>query len=57
MAPYLRILLFCVSLLLSSCLYKMPPEDEMNTIPTTNNPNVTRDSSGPQQLPVPGISY
>jgi hypothetical protein len=44
-------------LFFSSCLYRMPSEDDVTTLPTTNNPNVTRDSNGPQKLPVPGISY
>ncbi|MFT4554660.1 MAG: hypothetical protein ACI9S8_003314 [Chlamydiales bacterium] len=34
----------------SSCLYKMPEEDEFRTVPTTNNPNVIKDA-GPSITP------
>jgi hypothetical protein len=30
---------------MSSCLYKMPDEDDIRTVPTTNNPNVIKDTS------------
>jgi len=39
---------------LTSCLYRMPKEDDLHTIPLTNNPNVTND---PGSLTVPGADY
>ncbi len=46
----LSTLLF-VMILISSC-YRMPSDDDYCVIPTTNNPDVTRE--GPGQL-VPGM--
>ena len=31
---------------LNSCLYRMPTEDDMSTVPATNNPTVVRDDPG-----------
>jgi hypothetical protein len=47
------LLLLCV-LMMSGCgLYRMPDENEEHTLPTTNNPSVTRDT-GPR---APGQSF
>jgi len=48
----LLIIPLLITALLNSCLYKMPTDDDMNTVPTTNNPNVVRDTPGL----IPGIN-
>lgn len=40
------------ALLLSGC-YQMPQEDDVCIIPTTNNPDITRERGG---SPVPGVT-
>lgn len=45
--------IFFVATSLSSC-YRMPTENEYSTIPTVNNPDVTRASGGSG---LPGMSY
>ena len=37
------ILLVMLSSLLTSCLYRMPTEDDFHSVPKTNNPRFTRD--------------
>lgn len=37
------LLLFGLLITLSSCMYRMPHEDEFSTVPITNNPYVTKD--------------
>ncbi|MDR3623583.1 MAG: hypothetical protein P4L16_00380 [Chlamydiales bacterium] len=41
----MRYTLLALALLftLSSCMYRMPAEDEFSTVPITNNPHVTKD--------------
>lgn len=39
--------------LLTSCVYRMPEDDEFSLIPATNNPNYTKEKAGP----TPGIGY
>lgn len=39
---------------LSGCLYKMPDDDDIRMVPTTNNPNIIKDA-GPSISP--GIDY
>lgn len=48
MKPFLfLVLLFS----LTSCLYRMPEEDEYCLIPTVNNPDVTREKASMSTLP------
>ncbi|MBT3393793.1 MAG: hypothetical protein HN411_01615 [Waddliaceae bacterium] len=43
---------FVCAVLLSSCnLYVMPTEDDMTTMPTTNNPNIISDTSANNAIP------
>ncbi|NGX60889.1 MAG: hypothetical protein K940chlam9_00363 [Chlamydiae bacterium] len=35
------LLLLALSLLLTGCIYRMPTEDCISTLPTTNNPHIT----------------
>lgn len=44
---------FLVLLLLATACYKMPTDEDYTTIPTTNNPDITRDKGGWQ----PNVSY
>jgi hypothetical protein len=37
--------LFFSTMLLSSCLYQQPDEDFLQEIPTTNNPDITREKN------------
>lgn len=39
-------------LVLTSC-YRMPGDEEFSTVPTINNPTLTRE----KQAPMPGIGY
>jgi hypothetical protein len=43
-------LLLCCAV---SCCYRMPEDDEFSMIPSTNNPNYTREKSGG----APGLGY
>ena len=38
----------------TSCLYRMPEEDEVRTVPNTNNPDVTLQKS---EEWMPSVSY
>lgn len=46
----LRTITFFALLCILTACYKMPTEDDYSVIPTTNNPDVTRDC-GTQMLP------
>lgn len=50
----INILLITAALVMLTSCYRMPGEDDFSTIPTTNNPDVTRakDSS-----PAPSMNY
>ena len=41
--------------LMTACMYKMPTEEDFSTMPTTNNPNVTREPT--EDLMMPKINY
>lgn len=45
------LLFLAVLFSLSSCLYKMPEEDDYCLIPTVNNPDVTREKPSMSTLP------
>lgn len=47
-------LLILASITLTGCIYNMPSEDHVCTVPTTNNPNVIKESG---QSWLPGVSY
>lgn len=51
-----RFCCFAFSLLIgmSACLYKMPNDDDIRIVPTTNNPHVIKDTGA---MAVPGIDY
>lgn len=38
---------------MSSCIYRMPQEDEFSTVPLTNNPNITKDKG---KIAIPGVN-
>lgn len=48
-----RALLFLLLPLMTSCLYKMPEEDYIELRPTTNNPNIIRQT--PDSIPGMGM--
>jgi len=56
--PFFATMKYIVSLFLiliaTSCLYEMPKEDDINIVPTTNNPNITRN---PTPVISPAIDY
>ena len=41
--------------LMTSCLYRMPTDEDFNTVPMTNNPGLIR-GSGEASL-MPGVNY
>lgn len=51
------VLLFCFGatlMTLSGCLYRMPEDDELHTVPATNHPDLTRQADSEWQ---PNVSY
>jgi hypothetical protein len=48
-------ILFCFLALtqLTSCIYRMPEDDEFRCVPLTNNPNITLDKGN---LSIPGMN-
>ncbi len=50
----MKSLLLLILLPLAACsMYQMPDEDTLHTVPTTNNPNVTRDKG----MSTPSFNY
>lgn len=41
-------------LILTSCVYRMPTENDYSVVPTTNNPANTRQKPAPA---IPGLGY
>ena len=41
--------------MLSSCVYRMPTDEDYSTVPTTNNPSLIRGTSEPSLMP--GVNY
>ena len=53
---FVRLLTTVVILfLLSSCIYRMPTDEDYSTVPTTNNPGIIRGSGDPSLMP--GVNY
>lgn len=50
----INILLITAALVTLTSCYRMPGEDEFSTIPTTNNPDVTR---AKESGPTPTMNY
>lgn len=48
-------LAFLLAILVAACgPYRMPEDDDLHTIPLTNNPDVTND---PGMMTIPGADY
>lgn len=51
---FLALQLCALCLVSSSCVYRMPEDDCLYTVPLTNNPNLTND---PGSSVIPGADY
>lgn len=47
------LLLIALSFIVTACIYQMPNDDHISTLPNTNNPSITREK-GPSLLPGKG---
>lgn len=50
----MKAMLFFLFLVVTTSCYRMPEEGEVSTLPTTNNPSLTRK---PNQTVMPSIEY
>jgi hypothetical protein len=49
------ILAILMMLMMVSCVYRMPSDEDYSTVPTTNNPGIIRGSAEPSLMP--GVKY